>query len=380
MDDEKLTILKLSRTTGFTSTMFYRLLKKCYSTSDMIGNIDQICRKNVKICSDENIQLEFEKCEKLGAKLITYRDSEYPRYLRVIQPFPLVLTCRGNLSLLNAERKVAVVGSRNCSINTSNFTRKISREISSYGYFIVSGLARGVDAASHIGSLENGTIAVLGNGIDTIYPKENEYLYHEILDNNGLIISEFPIGTKPRPENFPIRNRTIAGISRGVLIISAGLGSGSLHTANQVLKYGREVLVLPGNPYDANYAGSNKLLQDGATMVIDARDVIENLESFRLTESTDHTDLDLEPDYGDFKSYQEEDNGSAAREDFRELTTEELLLSKLDHCPIDVGELVDNMDVGIGEINSILTKLNLEGKIYIDSGKVCLLGNPTIDG
>ncbi|MDR2777725.1 MAG: DNA-processing protein DprA [Rickettsiales bacterium] len=384
MDSDEFKILKLARTVGFSNSMFHKSLEKYSSVDGIIENFAHLRSENIKICSDENAMRELDVCKKLGAKIITYKNTEYPRYLKTIRPFPLVLTCIGNTSLLNHERKVAIVGSRNCSINTFNFTKRISKEISSYGYIVVSGLARGVDAAGHIGSLENGTIAVLGSAIDNIYPKENEHLYHEIVDKNGLIISEFPMDTKPRPENFPIRNRTITGLSKGVLIVSAGPVSGSLHTANQALKYGREVLVFPGNPYDDNYIGSNKLLQQGATMVIDAKDIIENLESFNMPENTEIMNVNprqnsenTEVSAGKKESNVVvcEEDKPAMEEDLRELTAEEMVLSKLDHNPVEVGELIDHIDLEIDKINSILMKLNLEGKISIEGGRVCLLGN-----
>ncbi|MDR1426027.1 MAG: DNA-processing protein DprA [Rickettsiales bacterium] len=350
----------------------------------MIENIDDLCRKKVSLCSDERIQEELEAHKKLGAKILTYRDDEYPRYLKAVPTFPLALSCIGNVDLLNAERKVTVVGSRNCSVNTFNFAKKISREISSYGYIVVSGLARGVDSAAHIGSLENKTIAVLGSGLENIYPKENNYLYHEILNNDGLVISEFRLKANPEPENFPIRNKTMAGISRGVLIVGAGLLSGSLNTANQAIKYGREILVFPGNPYDSHYMGSNKLLQQGATMVLDTRDIIENLESYRLPVDIDMLTVGPRPEPEFFekntpsvgspkKNKSVHNTRDVTDERNRTLTAEEFVLSKLDHCPIDVGQLFDSLDLDIGEINSILVKLNLEGKIDIGSGKVCLV-------
>ncbi|MDR3079254.1 MAG: DNA-processing protein DprA [Rickettsiales bacterium] len=403
MDSEKLAILKLSRTFGFTSTVFYRLLRGGYTVRDMVEKIDQVCRKDVKICSDENIQLELEKCNKLGAKLITCKDNEYPRSLMMVPPFPLVLTCLGNTKLLAGERRVAIVGSRECSINTFNFTKAVARKISSYGYIVVSGLAKGVDAASHIGSLENGTIAILGNSIENVYPRENEYLYQKILESNGLLVSEFPLGTRPKPENFPIRNKTIAGMSRGVLIVSAGLGSGSLYTANQALKYNREVLVFPGSPYDTNYIGSNKLIQQGATIVLTVEDVIENLESSTVPgpETINFRDLcpgpSIEPgkegppepslklNYGDSWFYRggqtptencdeiPGDDESTVQQDPEQQTVEELLLSKLDYYPIDIAMLVDSVSLDVGEINATLMKLSLEGKISIEHGKVCRL-------
>jgi DNA processing protein len=383
MNEENFNIIRLSRTEGFTATIFHRSLAKYHSVDNIIKNFSHMDSKSRKLCDEEKIYGEISECEKLGAKIITYRDKEYPPYLRGTGIFPLTLTCLGNINLLNNRRKLAIVGSRSCSVNSFNFARKISREISSYGYLVVSGLARGIDSASHIGSLENGTVAVLGSGISNVYPKENEYLYYEILDRNGLIVSEFPLHTRPKPENFPIRNRTIAGISKGVLIISAGLMSGSLHTANQAIKYGREILVFPGNPYDSNYIGSNKLLQQGATMVTGVTDIIESLESFMLPEDVTLNDNSLEfvdrPEYyGTAQNYSDENSIAAEddmqatiEDDFQKLTAEELVLSKLDYCPVDVGELIDQSNLDVSEINSIIMKLNLEGKIIIENGKIC---------
>ena len=234
-------------------------------------------------------------------------------------------------------------------------------------------MAKGIDSAAHIGSINNGTIAVLGGDINNIYPKENEYLYYEILDKNGLIISEFSINTKPRPENFPMRNRIIVGLSRGVLIVSAGLKSGTINTANQALKYGREVLVFPGSPYDDGCIGSNKLIQHGATMVIDIRDIVECLEKFMpLNMNEDLISLNdnkfnfVEEEY-DYEDYSENDNGYD--------NLEHLILSKLDFVPVEIGELFDNLNADISEINSTITKLNLDGKIIFESGKICLRNN-----
>ncbi|MDR2778358.1 MAG: DNA-processing protein DprA [Rickettsiales bacterium] len=391
MDREKFnfSIIRLSRTKGFTDILFHRSLARYHTIEGIVRNFDNIGGKNIKLCNEEKIYEEIDDCNKLGARIITYLDREYPPYLKSTGTFPLTLTCLGNMDLLNNGRKLAIVGSRSCSVNSFNFARKISREVSSYGYVVVSGLARGIDSGSHVGSLENGTIAVLGSGMDNIYPKENEYLFYEILDKNGLIISEFPLHTKPRPENFPIRNRIIAGISKGVLIISAGMMSGSLHTANQAIKYGREVLVFPGNPYDNNYIGSNMLLQQGATMVTGVTDIIENLESVVIPEDTIFQDgiqeFNGKSDYGDrdgsdlvqnyggegYTSVIEEEVQTILEDDSQKLTPEELVLSKLDYCPIDIGELIDQSNLDINEINSIIMKLNLEGKIIVENGKIC---------
>lgn len=380
MEKERINIIKLSRTSGLSNSMFYKALNIYGSASRIAENINSVLKKSKVLCKDEEIEKEIEECEKIGAKIITYLDDEYPAYLKNIDSAPLTLTCRGNLKLLSNERKLAIIGSRNCSVNNFNFTKRIAKEISNYGYVIVSGLARGIDSAGHIGSLENGTIAVLGGSIDNIYPKENEYLYYQILDNNGLILSEFPLNTKPKPENFPMRNRIIAGLSRGILIISAGLISGTIHTANQAIKYGREVLVFPGSPYDDGCAGSNRLIQQGATMVVDTRDIIENLETFMpLNLNQNIQNNFLKDNTGNFladTNYSTDDtykNQSFDEEISTEkLTNEEIIISRLDYIPIEIGELLDSVDMQIAEANATIMKLNLEGKIIINSGKICL--------
>lgn len=378
MEKERINIIKLSRTIGLSNSMFYKAMSIYGSATKIVENINSVLKKSKILCSEESIEKEIAECEKIGAKIITYLDDEYPEYLKNIDSSPLTLTCRGNLELLSNERKLAIIGSRNCSVNNFNFAKRIAKEISNYGYVIVSGLARGIDSAGHIGSLENGTIAVLGGCIDNIYPKDNEYLYYQILDNNGLIISEFPLNTKPKPENFPMRNRIIAGLSRGILIISAGLISGTTHTANQAIKYGREVLVFPGSPYDDSCAGSNRLIQQGATMVIDTRDIIENLETFmplNLNENIQNNFLkDNTEVFSVDTNYLVDDKNKFSDEEINQekLTNEEIIISRLDYIPIEIGELLDSIDMQIDEANATIVKLNLEGKVIIDSGKICL--------
>lgn len=324
MDDqeyqEKIAILQLSRTRGISITNFFKLLRMYGSAVAVIKNMNYIFRENSIVpYPREKVEQEIMETKKIGATIITYKDNIYPEYLKTIDTPPLALTALGNLDLLKNKRKVAIIGSRNCSINNFNFAKKISRELASYGYIIVSGMARGIDGAAHLGALENGTIAVLGTGIDKIYPSENEYLYYQIIENSGLILSEFPLNSGPKAEHFPIRNRIIAGLSRGILIISAGPKSGTLATANLALKYNREVMVFPGNPYDDNYAGSNKLLQQGATMVISTTDIIENLETFIPYEVNDingkesiiFNDIVHENVAGEVYDHSDSDSGSA---------------------------------------------------------------------
>ena len=356
---EDYSIFKLSRSKNGAS-LLYKNIYKYESAEEILKHINKISNKII-LADDDSLKKELEEIDKIGAIVITYQNKIYPSLLKSISDFPIVLTCKGNVELLKNERKVSIIGSRNTSINSFNFSKTIAKEVSSYGYIVVSGMAKGIDKSAHIGSLENGTIAVLGSGIDIIYPKENEYLYYNIIKNNGLIITEFPLHTSPKPENFPIRNRIIAGLSRGVIVMEAGRISGTMHTINQANNYGREVMIFPGNPYDDRFAGSNRLLQDGATMVVDSRDIIENLESFSYNNNTLSDSVKFIYDYYDYKSEKDPE------------TIEDIILSKLDYSEISINELIDNMqEYDLNSINSTLVKLQLDNKILMDFGKISL--------
>jgi DNA processing protein len=215
--------------------------------------------------------------EALRARVVTLADDDYPAMLREIPDPPLVLHVRGDASLLS-RMSVAVVGSRRASPYGVNAASHLARQLAGAGLVVVSGLARGIDAASHHASLEAGgtTIAVLGTGIDVIYPRSNARLYARIAER-GLIVSEFPPGTPPRPENFPIRNRLISGLSHGTVIVEATRRSGSLITARMAAEQNREVFAVPGSIFSAGSEGAHRLVQYGAKLVHDADDILEEL-------------------------------------------------------------------------------------------------------
>lgn len=369
LNEEQFNILRLSRSSNNVHLHLHKLLEKYDSFTEIIKNIHKINNKIILI-SEDDIKKEIEEHNKIGAKIITYIDDNYPILLKQSDSFPFVLSCKGNLDLLNNTRTVAIIGSRNCSINSFNFSKKTAQEVSGYGYVIVSGLARGIDSSAHLGSLENGTIAVLGSGIDVIYPKENDYLYHEIIHNNGLILSELPIHSSPKPEYFIMRNRIIAGLSRGVLVMEAGVSSGTMHTVKQALKLNRDVMIFPGSPYDDRCLGSNRLLQDGATMVIDTKDVVSCLESFMVNDCFNDLKFcyEVNEDNSLFINQYEKD----MENDIKKKTIEEEILSKLDYTPIGINEVIDNLNYDVSTINSAITKLQLNKKVIVTAGRVCL--------
>lgn len=212
----------------------------------------------------------------LREQVVTIDDETYPALLREIIDPPLVLHFRGDLSLLDRP-SIAVVGSRRSTPYGVNAAAQLSRQLAASGLVIVSGLARGIDAAAHQAALEAGTtIAVLGTGIDIAYPRANLPLYRKIAEQ-GLVVSEFPPKAPPKPEHFPIRNRVIAGLSLGTVIVEATTRSGSLITARMAAEQGREVFAVPGSIFSAGSEGTHRLVQYGAKLVHDANDVLEEL-------------------------------------------------------------------------------------------------------
>lgn len=224
----------------------------------------------------DNVKAELELIHKNKVKIITYHDELYPQQLLNVYDRPPYIYVRG--SLCNADINVAIVGSRAASTYGKYTTERISRELALKGVTVVSGMARGIDSAAHRGALSahGRTVAILGSGLDVIYPPENRKLFAEIIES-GAVISEFPLGTPPRSTNFPARNRIISGMSYGVVIVEAGEKSGSLITARLALEQGREVFAVPGSIDAAGSRGANKLIKQGAKLIENTDDILEEI-------------------------------------------------------------------------------------------------------
>jgi DNA processing protein len=229
-----------------------------------------------QICSRDAAEREMEAVQELGVTLIAIGEAGYPQRLQMIDDAPPLLAMRGHLPAL-AMPAVAVVGSRNASAAGIKITQQITRGLSEAGFAIVSGLARGIDAAAHRASLARGTIAVLAGGQDRIYPPEHGDLLDEIMPA-GVALGEMPLGWEPRARDFPRRNRLISGLALGVVIVEAAKRSGSLITARMALEQGREVFAVPGSPLDPRAEGTNSLIKQGATPVTETADIVAVLE------------------------------------------------------------------------------------------------------
>lgn len=242
-----------------------------YSDSRVAQKLSEAVRGN-------DIDKELASAKKHGVQIITVFEDKYPNLLKKIHSPPIVLYVKGHLPK-DSEYAVGIVGSRVASIYGCATAQKLAYQLASRGVVIVSGLARGIDSAAHKGALKAGgrTIAVLGNGLNTIYPPENKKLAGEIVENGGAVISEFPMAMEPLPRNFPIRNRIISGLSLGVIVVEAAKNSGALITADFALEQDREVFAVPGKIDSSVSHGTNELIKQGAKLVQSADDVIEEL-------------------------------------------------------------------------------------------------------
>jgi DNA processing protein len=285
--DELSSWLALNMIDGIGGAKFKRLLDRFGSpfhvlkaSLSQLAEVDGIGDKigHAIISYDrDRVQKELELIDRYGISVLTWDDGEYPEKLsQIFYPPPLLYT-KGDIKLLS-ERCMAVVGSRNATGYGLGIAREFSRELAKGGWVIVSGLARGIDSAAHRGALEGGrTVAVLGCGLNVVYPPENRELMGQIAER-GLLVSEFPLSTGPLRNNFPRRNRIISGLSLGVVVVEAGDDSGALITAEYAMEQGREVFAVPGSIKSPQAKGAHQLIKDGAKLVGSIDDILEDLE------------------------------------------------------------------------------------------------------
>ena len=308
-------------------------------------------------CSSEKaVMEEIERIDRLGIKLVAWEDPVYPELLRHIQNPPLLLYVRGEIGPGDA-RSVAVVGARRASSYGRRTSRRMGRELARLGVCVVSGMARGIDTEAHKGALEAGrsTIAVLGCGVDVVYPPENKGLYQAIMQN-GSIVSEFPLGTQPLPGNFPVRNRLISGLSRAVVIVEATVRSGSLITAGFALDQGREVFAVPGHIDSARSAGPHRLIRDGALLVRSASDIID--------------ELGIEPLERPVSNDSEESRGEGTRGAPGPISGEVCAIVEALGCePAHIDDIVRKAERPPSDVLRILMTLELEGVVEQRPGK-----------
>lgn len=293
---------------------------------------------------DENIlKSELEWLSEPGHHLLTWSDPDYPALLREIPDPPLVLYIAGERPLLSAPQ-LAIVGSRNPTPMGRENARAFAKSLAGAGLAITSGMALGVDSAAHRGALEAGgkTIAVAGTGLDRVYPARHRDLAHDIV-KHGALVSEFPLGTPPLPENFPVRNRIISGLSLGTLVVEAALQSGSLITARMANEQGREVFAIPGSIHAPQSRGCHALIRQGAKLVETAQDILE----------------ELGPLAGVALQAAHENTPRGPRLD----STMETLLEHIGHDPVSIDSLIERCGLTADAVSSMLLQMELNGLV-----------------
>ncbi|MFH1691415.1 MAG: DNA-processing protein DprA [Candidatus Omnitrophota bacterium] len=312
-----------------------------------------------------DVEAEILLCQRSKIKIITILDEEYPRLLKEIYDPPFVLYVKGDLIACD-ENAVGIVGSRGASFYGLSCAKQFSMALARSGLTIVSGMARGIDTVSHRACLdENGrTIAVLGSGLKRVYPPENEQLFCDIACH-GVVVSQFPLNTPPLACNFPVRNRIISGLSKGVLVVEASKKSGALITARYALEQNRQVFALPGKVSSLTSFGTNELIKQGARMVTDPKEILEDLHChFVLSETRDDCNS----------------NGKTHQEKLEGLDEQSLCILRLiDDDLKHIDTICSQAQMNMGDCLSILTCLELKGIVKQHAGKmfsrVCCLVN-----
>lgn len=364
-DEERLDWLCLARSEGVGPVAFRQLLDRFGGAAAALAALPGLARRAgrarpLQLCSRAAAVRELEAVARLGGRLLALAEPDYPEALAAIEDAPPLIGAVGRIELLRRPT-VAVVGARNASANGRRLAEDLAAELGRRGLVIASGLARGIDGAAHKGALASGTAAVVAGGLDIVYPPEHAGLQRAIAER-GAVLAELPPGTQPQARHFPRRNRIIAGLSLGVVVVEAALRSGSLTTARMALDQGRQLMAVPGSPLDPRARGCNQLIRQGATLIETADDVIEALEGMagrrRTAPPAVREPLPPPPEIG-----------APALDAARQT-----VLQQLSPSPVAVDELLRQCHLSAATISAVLLELELAGRLERHPGnRVSLL-------
>jgi len=359
-DRQRLNWLRLIRSDNVGPATFRDLINHFGSAETAIDQLPDLSRRGgsarkIRVASVEDAERELETARRYGAVFIGIGEPDYPPALRRIDGAPPLIAAIGDLALAT-RASVGIVGARNASVSGTKMAARMARELGAAGYVIVSGFARGIDAAAHRASLESGTIAAMAGGLDQPYPPENDELYREICSGSGLAISEMPMGWEPRARDFPRRNRLIAGVGLGLVVIEAAQRSGSLITARRAADFGRLVFAVPGSPLDPRAAGTNGLLKNGAILTTESRDVIEALAPSSRMFPEDEPELE-EPGTEGGEPLAEPAEDDRAR-----------VIEALGPSPADIDDIIRHTGVAAQTVYLVLLELDLAGRLHRHPG------------
>lgn len=354
LDADGFARLRLIRTSSVGPIAFAALLARFGTAQAALDAIPDLARRGggrttPRIPGLADVEREAEAVRRAGGSYLFLGRPDYPALLAEAEGAPPVLMVVGDATLL-ARPTVAMVGARNASAAAIRFARQLAAELSERAYVVVSGLARGIDTAAHRGALSGGTIGVVAGGLDIFYPPENEPLQRE-MQAHGLVVTEQPPGTEPHARHFPARNRIIAGLSLGTLVVEAAPRSGSLITARLAADYGREVMAVPGSPLDPRAQGCNQLIRDGATLIQSAAAVAEALSPF----GSHRVAAPLAP----FASESSADASDRERK---------VLLPLLGPVPVPIDELLRQSGLAPASLQLLLLELELAGRLVRHAG------------
>ena len=353
MADPRLARLRLIRTPTIGPVTYRQLLARFGSAERAIEALPDLAArgggKPPRIADAATVEREIARVEKLGARYLFIDDADYPPLLAELDNAPAVMTIRGD-SALFAHTSVAMVGARNASAAACRFARGLAVELGREGVVIVSGLARGLDTAAHQGSLATGTIGVIASGIDIAFPPENRALQEQVAEQ-GLLIAEQPPGSEPLARNFPHRNRVIAGLATGTVVVEAAPRSGSLITARLAAEAGRDVMAVPGSPLEPRAQGCNLLIREGATLVQSAADILETIRP-----------IDPRMVRAPASPFDGRPGGEPDDADRRALT------GLLGPVPVAIDELIRQSGLSPATVALVLLELELAGRIERHAG------------
>ncbi len=367
-DEQRLDWLRLIRSERIGPATFRSLFNHYGSARAALDALPDLAarrgaKRRIRICPEATARAEMEACARLGIALVAPGEADYPPAMRHMPSPPPLLAVLGQTKALR-RTAIAIVGPRNASAVGIKFAGQIAAELSEAGLLVVSGLARGIDGAAHAASLQRGTVASLAGGLDRIYPPEHDDLARRITET-GVLISEMPLGHSPRAQDFPRRNRLIAGMSLGTLVVQAAVRSGSLITARLANEMGREVFAVPGFPLDPRAEGTNRLIRNGATLTTSAADILDVLGPQLREDPMDAPAIEerAEPYAAPVSEHYPVEVGDDAAT---------RLLRALGPEPADMDDILRTAELSLPELRVGLLELELSGRIERTGRRVAL--------
>jgi DNA processing protein len=357
-DRQRLNWLRLIRTPNVGPASFRDLINRFGSAEAAIEMLPELmisggANRLVRIPSAAETEAELEAARRAGARFVAVGEPDYPAMLRLMQHPPPLLAMRGEGAVFRLPA-VAIVGARNASLAGIKMARTLAAGLGEAGYAVVSGLARGIDTAAHRGGLSTGTVAALAGGLDQPYPTENAGLCDEIASTGGAVVSEMPFGWQPRAQDFPRRNRLVAGMALGLVVVEAAQRSGSLISARLAGEMGRLVFAVPGSPLDPRAAGANGLLKDGAILVTEAADVLAALAPLAGAPPPPASTLEEPPDFSATPPPGEDDRAR--------------VVEALGPTPVAIDEIIRHTRLHPAQVFMVLLELDLAGRLERHAG------------